>query len=222
MKLARIAGIVLIVAMLTLPWHGIDAGGWASVEIVNGPSSIEAGKPATFDLIVKQHGISPVDWDPLVISAANADTGDTIEETATKAEGVGNYTVALTFPSDGTWALTGNAGRSLDFDMGTLVVGQVITDTSSIAAPAGSFVVTISGGMGSGQFEPNSIEIPKGTLVIWQNDSVEGHTVVLANDPRRSGLIGPGAAYAIRFDVPGTYQVSCGPHPNMTATIVVS
>ena len=57
--------------------------------------------------------------------------------------------------------------------------------------------------------------------VVWQNDSVEGHTVVLENDPRRSGLIGPGAAFAIRFDVPGRYQVRCGPHPNMTATIVV-
>jgi plastocyanin len=76
--------------------------------------------------------------------------------------------------------------------------------------------------MGSGQFEPNTIEIGKGTLVVWQNDSVEGHTVVLENDPRHSGLIGPGAAFAIRFDVPGTYQVSCGPHPNMTATIVVA
>jgi plastocyanin len=222
MKLARILGILLAGVTLALPFHGIEAGGWASVEIVNGPNSIEAGKPVTFELAVKQHGISPVDWDPLVISASNANTGDSIEETATKADGVGNYTIELTFPSDGDWELTGNPGGSVDFDMGTLVVGQALIDTSSIAAPAGSVIVTITGGMGSGQFEPNTIEIGKGTLVVWQNDSVEGHTVVLENDPRHSGLIGPGAAFAIRFDVPGTYQVSCGPHPNMTATIVVA
>jgi plastocyanin len=220
MKLARILGVIVLGVMLALPWHGIEAGGWASVEIANSPDLIEAGKPVRLDLTVKQHGISPVDIDPLVIVATNADSGDAIEETAAKADGVGKYTVELTFPSDGVWELVGTPGGFPPFDLGPIEIGQLV-DTSSITAPAGAVTVTITGGMGSGQFEPGRIEIPKGTLVVWQNDSVEGHTVVLENDPRRSGLIGPGAAFALRFDVPGTYKVSCGPHPAMTATIVV-
>ncbi len=73
--------------MLALPFHGIEAGGWASVEIANNPDLIEAGKPVRLDLTIKQHGISPVDIDPLVIAATNPDSGDTLEEAAEKADG---------------------------------------------------------------------------------------------------------------------------------------
>ena len=221
MKLARILGVILFGAILALPFHGMQAGGWASVEIVDGPDVVEAGKPVTFDLSIKQHGITPVDLDPLVISATNSETGDEIEATAIKVSGAGNYTVELTFPTDGTWSMVGTPGSFPPFDMTPVQVGQPIADIA-ISAPAGSVVVRITGGLGSGQFEPSRIEIAPGTLVVWQNDSLEGHTVVLENDPRQSGLIGPGAAFAMRFDKPGTYQVSCGPHPNMTATIVVA
>jgi plastocyanin len=221
MKLARILGFILFAAMLALPFHGMQAGGWASVEIVDGPAVLETGKPMSFELSIKQHGITPVDIDPLVISATNSDTGDEIEATATKASGEGNYTVELTFPTEGVWSMVGTPGGFPPFDMAPVKVGQPIID-SSILAPAGSLVVTITGGMGSGQFEPNRIEIAQGTLVVWQNDSLEGHTVVLESDPLQSGLIGPGGAFAMRFDEPGTYRVTCGPHPYMTATIVVA
>lgn len=220
MKLARVLVPLVFGVMVALPWHGIDAGGWASVEVVNSPNPIESGKPMKLDLSIKQHGITPVDIDPLVIAATHADTGEAIEATAEKADGAGNYTVEMTFPSDGVWELEGTPGGFPPFDMGTIDVGLAV-DPSSIAAPGGAVIVTITGGMGSGQFEPGRIEIAKGTLVVWQNDSAEGHTVVLDNDPRRSGLIGPGAAFAMRFDVSGTYQLSCGPHPAKTATIVV-
>ena len=59
-------------------------------------------------------------------------------------------------------------------------------------------------------------------MVVWTNDSVEGHTVVIDGDIESSGLIAPGAAYALLFDKPGTYTYACGPHPAMTGTIVVS
>jgi plastocyanin len=221
MKLARFLGVILFGAMLALPFHGMQAGGWASVEIVDGPDYLEVGTPMTLALSIKQHGITPVDIDPLVISASNPETGDEIEATATKSSGEGNYTVELTFPSEGSWSMVGVPGDFPPFDMAPVKVGQQVND-SSISAPAGSVVFTISGGLGSGNFEPNRIEIAEGTLVVWQNDSLEGHTVVLENDPLQSGLIGPGAAFAMRFDEPGTYQITCGPHPNMTATIVVA
>ncbi|HET9660514.1 MAG TPA: plastocyanin/azurin family copper-binding protein, partial [Thermomicrobiales bacterium] len=70
-------------------------------------------------------------------------------------------------------------------------------------------------------FDPGRVEIPAGTLVVWQNDSVEGHTVVIDDGIERSGLIGPGGAYAMVFDKPGEYRYSCGPHPAMKGAIVV-
>jgi plastocyanin len=217
----RVLALMLLAALALLPLHRSDAGGWASVEIVDGPTSIEAGEPVTFDLVIKQHGISPVDIDPLVIAATNTATSESVEVTASHAEGTGNYTVEINFSNNGIWRLEATPGGFPPFDMGLLRVGK--TDSSSaLNAPAGSVTIEITGGMGSGQFEPGSVEISQGTLVVWTNDSVEGHTVVIDGNFESSGLIGPGAAYAVLFTEPGTYRYSCGPHPAMSGTIVVS
>ena len=220
MNRKRIVAIVLLAALALLPLQFSQAGGWASVEIVEGPEVLEAGKPLTFQLSIKGHGITPVDVDPLVIEATNYETEESIRETADKAEGEGNYTVDLTFPSEGTWELEGTPGGFGAFDMGPLKIGQLFAGTS-LTAPGGALIIDITGGMGSGAFEPGDNEIPAGTLVVWTNNSVEGHTIVINGTEERSGLIGPGAAYAVIFDEPGTYRYDCGPHPNMSGEIVV-
>ncbi|MEZ4505668.1 MAG: plastocyanin/azurin family copper-binding protein [Thermomicrobiales bacterium] len=212
--LAPLAGLAMI------PLRHSHAGGWASVEIVDRPDVIEAGQPTELALVIKQHGISPVDIDPLIVSASNTKTGDSIEETATKSTGAGNYAVVLTFPTNGIWELIGTPGGFAPFEMGPVEVG-LATSEESLAAPGGAVVIDITGGMGSGNFEPGAVEIAAGTLVIWTNNSVEGHTIVIDGATERSGLIGPGAAYARLFSEPGTYQYVCGPHPAMTGTIEV-
>ncbi len=212
--LAPLAGLALI------PLHHSRAGGWASVEIVDRPGVIEAGKPVELSLVIKQHGISPVDIDPLTVSASNRENGKSIEETATKVPGTGNYTVVLTFPTNGIWELIGTPGGFAPFEMGTIEVGQPSSD-ESLSAPGGAVVIDITGGMGSGNFEPGAVEISAGALVVWTNNSVEGHTIVIDGAIERSGLIGPGAAYARLFSEPGTYQYICGPHPAMSGTIDV-
>ncbi len=216
----RIVAIVVLAALALLPLQFSQAGGWASVEIVEGPEVLESGEPMTFQLAVKQHGITPVDSDPLVITAVNDETGETITATAVKAPGEGNYTIELTFPSDGTWELVGAAGGLAPFDMGPLKVGQTAGGTS-LTAPGGALIIDITGDMGAGTFEPGTTEIAAGTLVVWTNNSVEGHTIVIDGADERSGLIGPGAAYAVIFDEPGTYRYDCGPHPDMKGEIVV-
>ena len=220
MNRKRIVAIVVLAALALMPLRFSQAGGWASVEIVEGPEILEAGKPLTFQLSIKQHGISPVDIDPLEIEATNDATNESIREIAKKAEGEGNYTVDLTFPSEGTWELAGTPGDFGSFDMGPLTIGEVFRGRSLIA-PGGAMIIDITGGMGSGSFEPVDNEIPTGTLVVWTNNSVEGHTIVINGMEERSGLIKPGAAYAVIFDEPGTYRYDCGPHPNMTGEIVV-
>ncbi len=217
----RIVAIVLLAALAFLPLQFSQAGGWASVEIVDGPEFLEVGKPMKLALVIKQHGISPVDIDPLVISATNDESDESIEATAEKAEGEGNYTVELTFPTEGIWELEGLPGGFAPFEMGPVKVGQVVGGTS-LAAPGGALIIDITGGMGGGAFEPGTSEISAGTLVVWTNNSVEGHTIVIDGLLESSGLIGPGAAYAMIFDEPGTYRYDCGPHPYMKGEIVVS
>lgn len=220
MNRIRIAIIVVLAAFALLPLHFSQAGGWASVEIVDPPDSFEAGQTITLSVVIKGHGVSPVDIDPLVISATNDATGETIEETAINAEGEGNYTVELTFSAEGVWVLQGTPGNLPPFDMGPLSVGQSLGGTS-LTAPGGALIIDITGGMGGGVFEPGATEITAGTLVVWSNNSVEGHTIVLEGEKQSSGLIGPGAAYAVIFHEPGTYSYECGPHPNMVGEIVV-
>jgi plastocyanin len=216
----RIVAVVLLAALALLPLHVSQAGGWASVEIVEGPEVLESGEPMTFQLAVKQHGITPVDSDPLVITAVNDETGESFTATAVKAPGEGNYTVELTFPSDGTWELEGAAGGLAAFDMGPMTIGQAL-NARSLTAPGGALVIDITGDMGGGIFEPGTSEIAAGTMVVWTNNSVEGHTIVINGMEERSGLIGPGADYAVIFDEPGTYRYDCGPHPNMKGEITV-
>lgn len=216
----RVAIIVVLAALALLPYQFSQAGGWASVEIVDPPDSFEAGQPVTLSVVIKGHGIEPVDVDPLVISATNDATGETVEVTAVKADGEGNYTVELTLPSEGVWVLQGTPGGYPPFDMGPLRVGQSLGG-ASLSAPGGALIIDISGGMGGGDFEPGSTEITAGTLVVWTNNSVEGHTIVIDGETQSSGLIAPGAAYAMLFDEPGTYRYECGPHPSMSGEIAV-
>ena len=76
--------------------------------------------------------------------------------------------------------------------------------------------------MGSGAFAQGSVEVSAGTLVVWTNDSTEGHSIVIEGAMLSSGLIAPGGAYALLFEKPGKYHYVCGPHPNMSGDIVVS
>jgi plastocyanin len=320
MRISRLLVVILLGALALLPVGSTLAGGWASVEIENGPDEIVSGEPVTFEVVVKGHGISETDADELTITATNPETGETIEATATKGDQMGHYTVELTFPSDGEWSLQGTPAPYPPFDMSPITVGQAAMnaqdfvvmvadvgcddlhpagttldlteangalvgtfdgagqslwlsraagsyaacgtlpsslpegrsivpfdpiadgDTAAIAvvdrsdngvtvavypvpltAPAHVATVEITGGMGGGQFGPGTLNVERGTLVTWVNDSSEGHTVVIdSKDDMKSGLIGPGESFSLEFDEPGEYRYSCGPHPNMKGTIVVS
>lgn len=70
------------------------------------------------------------------------------------------------------------------------------------------------------EFEPEQIQVPVGTRVLWQwTDSVV-HNVV--SDDFASSKALDGGAYAIRFDRPGTYPYRCTLHTGMEGTIVVT
>jgi plastocyanin len=71
-------------------------------------------------------------------------------------------------------------------------------------------------------YEPATLEIEAGTLVVWTNEDPAAHTVT-ADDRRSfdSGLLASGGRWSFRFDQPGSYAFHCEPHPYMQGTVVV-
>lgn len=70
-------------------------------------------------------------------------------------------------------------------------------------------------------FGQKRIEVTQGTVIVWTNEDPLTHTVTAAGDVFDSGEILSGASWAHRFDEPGTFEVSCDPHPFMRTTVVV-
>ena len=96
-RIALLAAVAF--AALTGTAH---AGGWATVELGAMPGSLEAGKPWRVELIVKQHGITPMaDVTPGVEITNEAGKVLTFPSRPTKQ--VGHYVVDVTFPSAGVW-----------------------------------------------------------------------------------------------------------------------
>jgi hypothetical protein len=78
------------------------AGGWATVELGEMPSGLVAGEPWRVELIVKQHGITPM---ADVTPSVRIDNGAGIVRTfpARPAGQVGHYVAEVTFPAGGEW-----------------------------------------------------------------------------------------------------------------------
>jgi hypothetical protein len=93
---------LLLVPFVLIPAGVARAGGWATVELGETPSGIVAGTPQRMELIVKQHGITPMEGVHPSVRLANA-AGDVRTFTARPTGRVGVYVVDVTFPSAGTW-----------------------------------------------------------------------------------------------------------------------
>jgi hypothetical protein len=98
--ISRIAFLVLLVAA-ALPATA-HAGGWATVEVDNQPVGLSAGKPWRVELLVKAHGVTPVDG---LSPSVRIDNGEGVVRTfRTKPAGKpGRYIAVVTYPSAGTW-----------------------------------------------------------------------------------------------------------------------
>ena len=70
-------------------------------------------------------------------------------------------------------------------------------------------------------FIPRRLEIVAGTTVAWKNDDPLDHTVIAVDKSFDSGLIRSGATWQRTFTRPGSYEITCTPHPFMKVTVVV-
>jgi hypothetical protein len=78
------------------------AGGWATVEAAAPPAGLSPGEPWRVELLVKQHGVTPLDGVSPTVRIEN-DSGASRTFRARPAGRPGTYVATVTYPSAGTW-----------------------------------------------------------------------------------------------------------------------
>jgi plastocyanin len=71
-------------------------------------------------------------------------------------------------------------------------------------------------------FKPDTITVPVGTTVVWENDDNIVHTVVSLDGAFRSPALDTEDKFSFTFDKAGTFEYFCSLHPHMKAKVVVA
>jgi plastocyanin len=106
--------------------------------------------------------------------------------------------------------------RAFIFNLGAMLLMAASADLQ-IAQAEDSNAVVIKNFM----FSPMAVTVKAGTTVTWKNLDGEPHTVVNDTGLFRSAALDQNETYQFKFDKPGVYNIFCGIHPNMKATITV-
>ena len=96
-------GVLCAVALALLLVTPALAGGWTVVTFDRVPTDAQAGEKLTLGLMVRQHGVTPINDVTPLLRARHATTGETVSATARQEGAVGHFVVDVTFPSGGTW-----------------------------------------------------------------------------------------------------------------------
>lgn len=100
------------------------------------------------------------------------------------------------------------------------LVGACVASVLGAAAVAADTVeVDIRGH----QFVPATLTVKRGTTVRWTNNERRtSHSVLFTGDGGfESPRFFPGEKWEHRFDKPGRYPYTCGPHPEMRGEVIV-
>ena len=73
-------------------------------------------------------------------------------------------------------------------------------------------------------FNPATMTVTAGSIVRWRNKDSSVHTIVFSKESRinPSGPLSASQSFSVKFDTPGTYLYSCGVHPDVTGSIIVT
>ena len=90
------------IALLAAVAFAALAGGWATVELGETPRGLVAGERWRVELIVKQHGVTPLEG---VVPSVRIDNGEGVVKTFTArpTDRAGTYVAEVDFPAGGTW-----------------------------------------------------------------------------------------------------------------------
>ena len=89
------------------------------------------------------------------------------------------------------------------------------------AEAAGTAQAGVTVDMRGIQFVPATVRVRAGSGVLWKNSDQFAHTVTAQDGSWTSPLIEPGQTYQRVFEKPGTYAITCTPHPFMKSTVEV-
>jgi hypothetical protein len=100
--LAMVSAIVCALALPPLA----SAGGWATVGFEPLPDGMSAGGTWTPTIVVKQHGITPLEGLQPVVLVEETSSGGSTTFLATAGAEAGVYHAEVAFPSPGDWRIT--------------------------------------------------------------------------------------------------------------------
>ena len=105
-----------------------------------------------------------------------------------------------------------------------LVLGLALAVAVAFAPPAPAANGVAEVRIENYKFDPPELKVKVGTTVKWvNNEKRASHSVIwLGPGGFESERMFPGESVQRKFDQPGTYAYSCGPHPEMKATVVVT
>lgn len=70
------------------------------------------------------------------------------------------------------------------------------------------------------QFAPNKLTVPRGTVVLFDNNDSAPHTVTATDDSIDSGTLKPGGTFTLTVN--SRLEYFCAIHPSMTATVEIA
>jgi len=71
------------------------------------------------------------------------------------------------------------------------------------------------------RFQPTTMNITRGTIVVWTNDDSAPHTATAKDGNFDTGRLNKGESGQVTFDRPGTFEYVCNFHSSMSGRVVV-
>ena len=102
-----------------------------------------------------------------------------------------------------------------------LVLSTIIVSCSKSGYGSNNTATTYTVSIVNMAFTPDTLTVPMGTTVTWNNNDNIAHTVTADDNSFDSGNIAGGGKFTKMFATTGTYSYHCTIHTNMKATIMV-
>jgi plastocyanin len=223
MRLRRSFALSIVLVMMFAVAAGpASAGGWATIELSKPVDSAIVGEAVAFEFQILQHGMpdKAVEGDRPTVVATHADSGDKLEATARETT-AGHYVATLTFDQPGRWKLH---AASQSFPSSSAFPTLTVSSEALVATPESNSGAKATAEMKivGATFTPNRLEVSVGTTVAFVNEDLIKHEVAFYEATiDDSGIMNQDQTFTVTFTEPGEYHLACGPHPGMSATIIV-
>jgi amicyanin len=96
---------------------------------------------------------------------------------------------------------------------------------ATVGAPAETPSAPVAGtavSINNFAFVPATLTVHRGDSVTWTNHDEEPHTIAAGDGSFHSPGMDTNATYSYTFTTPGNYDYTCGIHPFMHGTVVVT